>query len=249
MTKTIKTTKITKILNTAKTLVYLNLFSKSTTATTIQIDFNPVPGALQLLTQFIPDTAFISKILDHGCWCAKFNPESLPFGLGGSTTVDELDSICKEWAHSRWCTHVENSGSCDGYSRSSGLNYTVESTSGINIGLNNSFCPDADNCLSQTCQIDLDFVGKIMVWEGENGDDFVVKSEPVCSLGGGMGDGSKRMEFCDSLTTTLVPTTLASTTSASTTLAPTTPELSTLAPTSLSSTNETQCDGTMYSAF
>ena len=143
---------------------------------------------------------FISKIIDHGCWCAKFNPESLPFGLGGSTTVDELDSICKQWAHSRWCTHVENFGVCQGYTRDMELNYTITSFNDIN----DSFCPDQDSCLSQTCQIDTWFIKQLMNWLVNNEmTQFDPITNPVCSFGGGMGDGSRRLDFCKAMTTTI----------------------------------------------
>jgi len=76
--------------------------SGENTTLIIEIDFNIVDGANQLITTFVTDTLFSQQILNHGCWCAKLNKINQGnVNLGGKTTIDEIDRICKEWHQAR----------------------------------------------------------------------------------------------------------------------------------------------------
>ena len=75
------------------------------TTVIIEIDFNIVDGAGQLITNFVSDTLFSQQILNHGCWCAKLNRINQGnVDLGGRETIDEIDRICKEWHQARHCS-------------------------------------------------------------------------------------------------------------------------------------------------
>ena len=120
-------------------------FSNSTVI--VEIDFNIVDGAGQLITNFVTDTQFSLQILSHGCWCAKLNRINQGnVNLGGKETVDEIDRICKEWHQARHCSKTCNEEDSD--FRNSF--YQVEYYSDFNA----TYCPDDDICLSESCQID-----------------------------------------------------------------------------------------------
>ena len=72
----------------------------------INIDYSLKAGGFEILTNFINDSVWTNVFLQHGCWCAKLNPNLSSTGLGGRTPADELDTICKQWAQSRGCTKL-----------------------------------------------------------------------------------------------------------------------------------------------
>ena len=190
----------------AKSLAFglSNLALLATSQTTIEIDYSLTPGAFEILTNFINDPSWIDSLLEHGCWCAKLDPDSTQIGLGGRTPTDDLDTICKQWAQSRSCTRLSGA-SCESYSHQSGGTYHYEID--YVYGLEDSICPDLDTCFSETCQIDLFYVKQIVDWKSQNNDQLTPVTPMVCDVGAG---GPGLHSHCASVTTTQLPiTTLA----------------------------------------
>ena len=177
-------------------------------STVLNIEYMINPGAVEILSAFISDISWIDEMIQHGCWCARFNPNlgwsnSAALGLGGKTPVDDLDMICKKWAMSRGCTRMTGN-SCENYSQTTGLfEYQLQFLTGIN----DAFCPDSDLCLSETCQVDLFYSKEILEWKNSN--NLTAVTSPSCDLPG--GPGARSNLFCNSnpvsLTTTQLPTT------------------------------------------
>ena len=177
-------------------LFSLNHFSSAQTS--IEIDYNHTPGAFEILSHFINDPNWIELLLEHGCWCAKLDPDTPPLLLGGPTTVDELDLICKQWAQARSCTRLAGK-SCENLTRQdlilSPMHYEVDYV----YGINDAICPDSDVCLSETCQIDVFYVKALMEWKNNNEGQLTPVTSPVCGMGKG---GSGAHNYCDGVTTT-----------------------------------------------
>ena len=173
--------------------VLVNHFLKAQTV--IEIDYSLTPGAFEVLTNFIDDSTWVELLLEHGCWCAKLDPDSSQIALGGPTQVDELDAICKKWAQSRSCTRLSGN-SCSSYNhqQASMLHYEMEYV----YGLNDAICPDTDACLSETCQVDMFYVKELVEWK-ENNNQFIPVVGTVCRVGSG---GTGLHSYCESLTTT-----------------------------------------------
>ena len=163
----------------------------------IEIDYQLKPGAFEILTHFIDDTDWIDRFLQHGCWCAKLDPDSSQVALGGPTQVDELDAICKRWAQSRSCSR-SSGNACSDYNHQNVfnlmLNYEIEYV----YGLEDSVCTDTDACFSETCQIDLFFTQEIVAWKADN-EQFVPVSGTVCEIG---ARSTGFHSSCESWTTT-----------------------------------------------
>ena len=79
---------------------------------TIQVDYKLPHSAPVLFTEFINNPVLEFSIRNHGCWCAKLDPAADQSVLGGPDVIDDLDTICKHWAHARRCSKV--AGRCDG---------------------------------------------------------------------------------------------------------------------------------------
>ena len=159
-------------------------------------DYNLTPGAFEILNHFINDTSWLEQLFDHGCWCAKLDPDnSAQISLGGPSTVDELDRICKQWAQARSCTRLNNKSCHNNFGLTT---YEVEYVDGIE----DAVCPDylnGDTCLSDTCQIDLDYTKQILAWKTLNQNNWVAEIQTICQPGTA---GSGTHTFCDSITTT-----------------------------------------------
>ena len=83
------------------------------------------PGAYQLISLFIPDIPEREQVLNHGCWCAKLNPDSIGnlIHLGGREPTDETDYTCLFWAENRHCCRLEG-GPC--FNELEDVTYQVE---------------------------------------------------------------------------------------------------------------------------
>jgi len=109
-----------------------------------------------LITEFIGDSNVADDILKHGCFCAKLDSTN-PFHefLGGTTTVDGLDEICRDWLRARNCNDNLTGGSCE-------ANRAAMRTGSYKIGIDTadvelSQCAFTDaGCPLDTCEIDLD---------------------------------------------------------------------------------------------
>ena len=137
-------------------------------------------AATTILTTFVSDFNFVSELLDHGCWCAKFNPDSNLAVLGGNVLVDELDHICKNWQQARRCTRYPGQ-ICENYG--SGDFYEIDFNVSPGYVLDTKICTNGDACLKQTCEIDVWFLHEIEVWKNNNpsfsADRSVSCSAPV----------------------------------------------------------------------
>lgn len=111
-----------------------------------------------LLAEFLDDnTSQVDMILSHGCFCAKMDVTNpyMEF-LGGTTPVDTLDEICRDWLRARNCNDNLVGGSCekDRESMRTGT-YTMD----IRDPISNTACGfTTTNCETDTCLIDLDHV-------------------------------------------------------------------------------------------
>ena len=85
----------------ASNFILLTVFSKITQSSEVSINYHLNDAAFDLFTQFAPNE--ISKLLNHGCWCAKLNPSAEQFNLGGPKIYCEVDQLCKEWFQARRC--------------------------------------------------------------------------------------------------------------------------------------------------
>ena len=173
----------------------------------LRIDQTLVPGAFQILTHFVNNTEFLESLLNHGCWCAKLNPENQHFHhhLGGKHPVDDLDTICKQWAQNRNCLKTA------GFSCENVENIAYYEISYAN-GIEDAFCPDVDQCLSESCQTDLFYT--IQLLQNMN-STFNSNSNPVCTepiVTTGESSVSKTStsnnHHCSLITTTILPETV-----------------------------------------
>ena len=135
--------------------LFSNLLIKAQIST-LQPQYKLQLAAPSLLTEFIQNPMLELAIRNHGCWCAKLDPLADQSVLGGPDTVDDLDLICKRWAHARRCSKV--SGRCENSTFLGVDSYEVE----YSVDINDARCSDSDNCLSEVCQIDLSYVNEII---------------------------------------------------------------------------------------
>lgn len=111
-------------------------------------------------------------LLSHGCWCINLDVINAKFKSEGSTTIDDLDSICKKWFQQRACTHLTD-GVCFEQDDDS---YSFDST-----------CPTSFPCEQGTCEIDQVFLNLVSDFFTGN----FVPTEPSQSEchNGGQGGG------------------------------------------------------------
>lgn len=73
------------------------------------IAHNIAQAPFDILNVFVGDD-LRHRILNHGCWCGKFNQQPRQY-FGGSNTADDLDKLCKKWSMTRRCNR-EQGGAC-----------------------------------------------------------------------------------------------------------------------------------------
>lgn len=70
-------------------------------------------GPVNFLSVYLQDTGLFNGILDHGCWCNIFDPNSNKLALGGhNSQVDDVDSLCHDWLDCRLCSVKYEGGEC-----------------------------------------------------------------------------------------------------------------------------------------
>ena len=122
-----------------------------------------------ILSEFLQDDAnLVDIVLTHGCFCAKLdntNP-NLDF-LGGTTTIDELDEICKSWLRARNCNDNLVGGSCQANRQSMRTGaYTMSIASNL---IENSVCGfTTADCEEDTCKIDITHLKEIRRFFDDN---------------------------------------------------------------------------------
>ena len=175
--------------------IFMTVLPHKSTQLSLNIDYQLNKGAFQLLTELIPDSSFLDQILDHGCWCAKLNQRnSQEIGLGGNTATDDLDDICKSWAHARRCAKLNLDATCKLILNNNESNafYQVQTSD-----LTDAVCSESNNmCLSEACEIDVRFVQSIVDWRLNNPNDFVAVAG-VCDLNMNLSGGSSGIVSCN----------------------------------------------------
>merc|ERR1711879_597159 len=179
-----------------KLIAPIALTAVSAQATFDTISYRFRDSVQELAALFIQDASFASQVFSHGCWCAKLSDPS-SVNLGGNAPVDELDQICKDWARARRCSR-QNGASCEFAGLES--SYEVERDNGATL------CPDADSCMSETCQIDVLYIQQINDWQVANPGAFSPVVNPVCPP-----HTTNQLNNCQAFVTTARPTTVAET--------------------------------------
>jgi hypothetical protein len=141
--------------------------------------------APQMLSEFLDsDGNKVDAVLGHGCHCAKLDSTN-PFAehLGGSTPVDALDEICRDWLRARNCNDNLVGGSCeaDRESMRTGA-YTMDIVSN-NYPISNCGFTTTD-CEADTCDIDLVYLKAINQYMADNPGHSanVVNGSGTCTL-------------------------------------------------------------------
>lgn len=179
-----------------KLIAPIALTAVSAQATFDTISYRFRDSVQELAALFIQDASFASQVFSHGCWCAKLSDPS-SVNLGGNAPVDELDQICKDWARARRCSR-QNGASCEFAGLES--SYEVERDNGATL------CPDADSCMSETCQIDVLYISMMNDWRVANPQAFNPVANPVCPP-----HTTNQLNNCQAFPTTARPTTTAAT--------------------------------------
>ena len=94
-----------------------------------------------------------AKLASHGCWCSRMGDE---YPLGGSSAVDALDDLCRNWFKQRKCMTLEG-GRC--HRRQTGYNKAGNPPTcdgAVNLWNINSFCAQ------DTCTVDDFFANQIV---------------------------------------------------------------------------------------
>ena len=113
------------------------------------------PAAYDILQIYLQNNTLLDQIFDHGCWCAKLNPNRGSAFLGGKTVLDDLDVICKEWAKTRKCNTFQG-GSCSEKDLLDDYNLIIGQT-------NNETClSNPTDCTQDTCEIDVYYAGLVI---------------------------------------------------------------------------------------
>jgi len=187
--------------------VLLLLISSCTAQNLVTIDYSMQFGIMDLFQWFFPDPMLGMAILNHGCWCAKLHPMADLQALGGPYHADEVDRLCKEWMKERRCARRD--GRICENTTFVGSEYQVE----YDITSFDARCPDTDECLSLTCQMDMFYINALLN-ATQDVFGFTAELNPACEVSqkhGGVPD-------CEDFTTTeffqptVLPTTQAATT-------------------------------------
>jgi len=124
--------------------------------------------APSILAEFLnDDSAIVDMILTHGCFCAKLDNTN-PYAefLGGTTPVDALDEICRDWLRARNCNDNLVGGSCHADREAMRVgSYSIDR----HDPAENSLCGfTATECAADTCEIDVQHVASIANFMADN---------------------------------------------------------------------------------
>lgn len=125
----------------------------------------------------------VDGVLEHGCHCAKLDATN-PFGehLGGSTPVDELDEICRDWLRARNCNDNLVGGSCEADREAMRVGaYTM---SIVESDYPASTCGfTTSDCGIDTCRIDLKYLIQIRQYITDNPGHLptIISSSGTCT--------------------------------------------------------------------
>ena len=97
------------LISSALTLAGL---SKSATPGNYEFSQSYEISMMNIMSLYLDDTTHFNNIMDHGCHCARMDPNTDDGILGGNNPLDELDEICRDWFSSRQCLNKYTGGSC-----------------------------------------------------------------------------------------------------------------------------------------
>lgn len=140
-------------------------------------------GVSNILEIFLEKDQYI-EVLEHGCWCARLNPEADHSILGGNKMLDMdgdgsaddkgLDILCKEWIMARQCNKLSG-GSCNPQTGTVTEDpYTIDFSHPANYT-----CTDTIDCQLDSCEIDAYYAFEIynfvldhgiLLYQAESGD-------------------------------------------------------------------------------
>ena len=147
-------------------------FANSETIEVPNNDFHATANFLFEALDF--DLDDINGLINHGCWCSKFNLNgAAPSVLLGGIAQDSLDSICQSWSRSRYCNDKLMNGECLNVDTTFS-SYSIENDDADDENSSNSSnfeCDDIlnqDSCDSSSCSIDLYFINQIKNFLTEN---------------------------------------------------------------------------------
>jgi len=109
-------------------------------------------GANTILDSLLSDDQ-LDDLLNHGCYCQRYNRAYTLTNTLAPKPVDGLDRICKKWAQMRRCNKIAG-GSCAGYDMNN--NYAISQFVDI-AGVTQFECDNSDNCMDDSCVIDMTF--------------------------------------------------------------------------------------------
>ena len=124
------------------------------------ITFNVLNGGAAQILDLFTNLGGPDSVLNHGCWCAKLNPNNTDhtsdgIKLGGCEAIDELDQLCKTWVMNRQCCNIEG-GVC--FNDINTASYEVEYTN----GLDDAYClNNINDCFIDSCLVDVWYVKEI----------------------------------------------------------------------------------------
>jgi len=125
----------------------------------------------------------VDEVMEHGCHCAKLDATN-PFGefLGGSTVVDELDEICRDWLRARNCNDNLVGGSCEADREAMRIGAYTMSIVEDNYPASTCGFTTSD-CGYDTCAIDLKYLKLIRQYVTDNPDHVatIINSAGTCT--------------------------------------------------------------------
>ena len=133
--------------------------------------------------RIVPTTEkIISSILNHGCWCSKFNKSISNSSVGHGDATSTLDGICKAWSKTRHCNNHLEGGSCHKVDISNHVfnsfenyYYTIaedkdESNFRCELLKEGSFETPFSDCERNSCFIDLFYAEQVLAFVTSNPD-------------------------------------------------------------------------------
>lgn len=141
-------------------------------------------GVNDILEIFLEPELY-EDVLQHGCWCARLNPQADQSILGGNRQIDldgdgdaddgGLDLLCREWIISRQCNKLRG-GSCNAETGTvTGDPYTIDFSHASNYT-----CIDTNDCQLDSCEIDAYYAFEIYNFITDNGITLIEAESGDC---------------------------------------------------------------------
>ena len=161
------------------------------------------------ILSFMINSLPLSKLINHGCWCTKLDSvHNHKDNSGGHHAVDELDTICRNWANARQCNGLKD-GSCE-KGKFSSFRYYINELDEKKIECAGQRNKKLGRCLEDSCEIDMYFGEMVKRYVARRGVQVIDVHEIGYNCMSGQYD------------TTTKPTTTTTSTTTTTTTLPTT---------------------------